>query len=183
MAYFSSKNIAIIAISSALWGVLNWLFSPIFFRMTGLPFLCDLIGFSSISFAVWWVRKIGTASMVGLLATIINFALNPNAIHFLGFTVASIAFDLMTYIFGYEREFKGKVRTLISVVGSSLISAAIAGLIIGSFFMSPASLARWGGVLGWTGLHAIGGIFGGVVGTLIIDSLTSRGITPRVAGK
>ncbi|MEM2859287.1 MAG: hypothetical protein QW502_03705 [Candidatus Bathyarchaeia archaeon] len=183
MAYFSSKDIAIIAMASALWGVLNWLFSPIFFRMTRLPFLCDLIGFSSLSFAVWWVRKIGTASIVGLLATIINFALNPSALHFLGFTAASMAFDLITYVVGYESEFSGKVRTLISVVGSSVVSAAIAGLIIGSFFMSPSDLARWGGTSGWAGLHAIGGIFGGAVGTLIIESLKLRGIAPKVAGK
>jgi len=68
-------------------GVLNSLFSPIFFRMTGgLPFLSDLIGFAVLSVAVWWTRKLGTTTMIGIIATIINFLFNPAGTHFLGFT-------------------------------------------------------------------------------------------------
>ena len=39
MAYFKTKEVAAISICATLWGVLNTLFAPIFFRMFGLPFL------------------------------------------------------------------------------------------------------------------------------------------------
>ena len=179
MPYFSSREITLIIVFSVLWGILNSLLSPIFFRMTNLPFLCDLIGFSVLVLTVWWIRRIGAASAVGLLATVINFVFNPGGVHFLGFTVASIAFDLMTYLAGYKRIFKNRFFMVILMLLSSVVSAAIAGSIIGAFFMSPAALERWGGVLGWAGLHAIGGIIGGFVGIVIIESLISRGFVPR----
>ena len=31
-----------------------------------------------------------------------------------------------------------------------------------------------GGVLGWTGLHMIGGVIGGAIGTFLIVALTTR---------
>ncbi len=93
MVYFSSYNIAAISISAALWGVLNSIFSPIFFQATGLPFLCDAIGFSVLAVAVWWTKKFGTAIVIGIVASGINFIINPGGIYFLGFIVASIVFE------------------------------------------------------------------------------------------
>jgi hypothetical protein len=43
MPYFRSVDLAAIALSAGLWGVLNSIFSPIFFQMFGLPFLCDRV--------------------------------------------------------------------------------------------------------------------------------------------
>lgn len=176
MTYFTSRDIASIALLAAIWGVLNSTFAPIFFRITGLPLLCDLVGFAILALTVWWMRKLGAASIVGAIATVINFTLNPGGIHFLGFTAASIVFDAAAYCVGYRRFFKGKLTTTISILAISVISAAFAGFIIGSFFMAPQALIRWGGVLGWAGLHAIGGFIGGAVGVIIIAALTARGI-------
>jgi len=53
-----------------------------------LPFLCDLIGFAAVILAVWWVRKLGTATFIGLIATIVNFMFRPDAVHLFGFTAA-----------------------------------------------------------------------------------------------
>ena len=86
MPYFNSRELAGIALFSALWGVLNSIFSPIVFRMFGLPILCDMIGFALLSLTVWWVRKLGAATSVGLISTVINFIFNPSGFHFLGFT-------------------------------------------------------------------------------------------------
>lgn len=183
MPYFNSREITVIVMHSALWGILNSLISPIFFRATGLPLLCDLIGFAVLVLAVWWIRKFGAASTVGLLATIINFMFNPRGTHFLGFTAASIAFDLITYLTGYQRIFRSRIPMMILMLSSSIISAATAGFIIGTLFMTSSALAMWGGVLGWMGLHALGGILGGFLGTLIVESLISRGFTPKVTSK
>ncbi len=177
MPYLKSREITSTALLAALWGILNSIFSPIFFRMTGLPFLCDLIGFAVLSLTVWWIRKLGAPSIVGIIATVINFIFNPGGLHFLGFTVASIVFDLITCIIGYDRIFRSAFATALSMIGTSIVSAAVAGLIIGTFFMTGPALARWGGVLSWAGLHAVGGVIGGAVGVIIISALRIRGIS------
>jgi len=177
MPYFGTRDIAGIAIFAALWGVLNVTLSPIFFRLFHLPFLCDLTGFASITLAVWWVRKLGTATFVGVIATIINFMFRPTAMHFLGFMAASVVFDLLSFASGYKRLFEQRILGSIILTAISIISAATAGLIIGAFFMSPTALQRWGGVLGWAGLHAIGGIIGGIVGVSLMNALSIRGIS------
>jgi riboflavin transporter FmnP len=176
MTYFNSREVAAVALLSALWGVLNSIFAPIFFSMTGLPLLCDLIGFTVLVLTVWWIRKPGAASAVGIIATVINFIFNPGGTHFLGFTAASIVFDLISYIIGYERSFKTQFATTASMLPVAIISAAVAGFIIGSFFMAGPALAKWGGVLGWAGLHAVGGLIGGFIGIMLVVALASRGI-------
>lgn len=175
MPYFNAKNIASIAICAALWGVLNTILSPVFFRMFGLPFLCDLIGFAVLILAAWWIRKFGAITMIGLIATGINFALG-GGIQFLGFTAASIFFDLSTVIIGYNRTFKKPAFTSASMMTISVASAALAGYIIGSLFMATPALVNWGGVLGWAGLHAIGGVMGGAIGVFLITALNNRKI-------
>jgi hypothetical protein len=183
MGYFKSTDIAAIALSAALWGVLNSIFAPIVFQMTGLPFLCDLIGFTVLSITVWWTRKLGSAAIVGLIATIINFILNPTAIQFLGFTAASFVFDAASWLVGYDREFRKIAYTTVSMASISTLSAAVAGAIIGAFFMAAPALVRWGGVLGWAALHAIGGILGGALGVALITAFVSRGIQVKVMGQ
>jgi hypothetical protein len=176
MAYFNSRDIAAIAICSALWGVLNATLSPIFFQVFHLPFLCDLIGFASLILAVWVTRKFGTATAVGLIATVINFMFRPDAFFFLGFTAASFVFDVLTRLIGYKNCFEKPVTGTISLVLISVFSAAVAGSIIGLFFMAAPALVSWGGVLGWAALHAVGGVIGGFIGAPLATALTKRGI-------
>ena len=61
MVYFTSREIVAISMSAALWGVLNSIISPIFWEVTHLPFVCDLIGFTCLIIAVWWTKKFGAA--------------------------------------------------------------------------------------------------------------------------
>jgi len=180
MLNFDSRDVAAIALCAALWGVLNSVFSPVFFRMFGLPILCDLIGFTTLAVAVWWTRKFGATTMIGLIATAINFLFNPGGTHFLGFTAASIVFDTAAKLVGYDNSFRRPVFSMVSMVSISTLSAAVAGYIIGTFFMVGPALARWGGVLGWAGLHAAGGVIGGAIGALLITALTSRGVSTSV---
>jgi len=177
--YFGTRDLAAITIFAALWGVLNATISPIFFQVFHLPFWCDLVGFAAIILAAWYVRKIGAATLVGVIATIINFVFRPEAYHFFGFTAASILFDVLTSFIGHTRVFEKRLLGSLSLFAISVFSAAVAGLIIGAFFLVPAMLQTWGGILGWAGLHAIGGAIGGIVGVSLTNALTSRGITPK----
>ncbi len=179
MAHFTSYDVAAIAICSALWGVLNAVLSPVFFHMFGLPFLCDIIGFSVLAVAAWWIRKLGTLTIIGLIATLITFIINPTQLLFLGFTAASVVFDLLARAIGYDNSFRKRANSFISMVYISIASAAVAGCIIGTFFMAGTALAKWGGVSGWAGLHAIGGVIGGLIGASLIVALTSRKVKMR----
>lgn len=180
VAYFDTRDLAGISIFAALWGVLNVTISPAFFQIFHLPFACDLIGFSALILAVWWSRKIGTATFVGLIALIINMTVRPTALHFFGFFAASIAFDVLTFLSGYKRLFEKRFVGSIALFIISVFSAAFAGLVIGSFFMPSLALVQWGGVLGWAGLHAAGGVIGGTISIIIINALSLRGVTPRI---
>ena len=156
MAYFNTRDLAGISIFAALWGVLNVTISPAFFQISHLPFACDLIGFSTLILALWWSRKIGTATFVGLIALIINMIARPTALHFLGFFAAAIIFDILAFVSGYSRLFEKRFIGSIGLFTISVVSASFAGLVIGSFFMPTSALIQWGGVLGWAGIHAVG---------------------------
>lgn len=106
--YFNSKEIAAVAMCASLWAILNWAVTPIFWDLTHLPILCDM-GVSLLVLTVWWVRKIGAANMMGVIATILNFLLRPSAVHFLGFTVASIVFDASTRLIGYGNSLNRRI--------------------------------------------------------------------------
>jgi len=179
LAYFRTRDLAGITIFAALWGVLNVTISPAFFQIFHLPFACDLIGFSALILALWWSRKIGTATFVGLIALIINMIARPTALHFLGFFAASILFDILAFISRYNCLFEQRLIGSIILVTFSVLSASFAGLVIGSFFMPVQALIQWGGVLGWAGLHAVGGFIGGAIGVTIMNALSIRGLTPR----
>ncbi len=174
MSRFNSRKLTAIALCAATWGVLNSVFAPAFFRLTGLPVLCDFIGFSVLTMSTWWIRKTGATTMIGLIATVINFIFNPGGFQFLGFTAASILFDASLGLVGYDAIFKKPTLTIISIMTVSTLSAALAGYLIGTFFM----VAPSGGVLGWASLHAAGGIVGGAVGIFMVVSLRARNIIP-----
>jgi hypothetical protein len=141
-----------------------------------------MIGFSLLSLTVWWVRKLGAATLVGLIATAINFIFNPGGVFFLGFTAASIVFDVIAWLARYDVYLKKASLTAITLLSISVLSAAFAGLIIGTYFMAAPAMASWGGVLGWVGLHALGGIIGGFIGMALIIALVARGL-PRFGVK
>jgi hypothetical protein len=155
---------------------MNSIFSPVVFSMLGLPVLCDMIGFAVLSLTVWWVQKLGAATLVGLIATIVNFIFNPGGVFFLGFTVASMAFDFTSWLARYDKYLRNTSLTTISLSFFSVLSAAVAGLIIGTFFMAAPALSKWGGVLGWMGLHMAGGIVGGFIGVVLVTGLATRGV-------
>ena len=176
LVYFSSREIATIGLLASLWGVINSTVSPTFFQMFGIPILCDMIGFAVLTLSAWRIGRFGVASTVGVIATLVNFFFNPGGIHFIGFTVASVFFDMMYATFGYKQCFKNNTLMILSTMTFSVLSAALAGAIIGAFFMAAPALIKWGGVLGWAGIHSLGGAIGGMFGIVLVSSIKARGL-------
>jgi hypothetical protein len=138
-----------------------------------MPFLCDLLAFAGLILVVWWTRRFGAASLTGVVFGVLSFILRPGAIFNLAFVAAAIAFDFLTRAVGYDRMFNKAVVGSIAAVLISIVCAALAGLIIGALFMS---LATFPAILAFAGLHAIGGVIGGVVGAGIVTTLKARRI-------
>jgi riboflavin transporter FmnP len=180
MSYFNSRELMAISILAALWAVFNWLVSPIFWELTHLPILCDMIGVTILILTLWWTRKPGAGATMGLIATLLNFIFRPGAFQFLGFTVACIFFDVTSSLIGYRKILDKGLPSSISLLVLSVVSTTIAGFIIGNFFMNPGFLSNaFGGVLVFAAIHGGGGLIGGVLGVVIIRGLESRHVIPR----
>jgi hypothetical protein len=124
---------------------------------------------------LWWVRKFGAVTMTGIIATIITLTLNPYATQFIGFTVASIVFDILTKIVGYKNSLEKPKLSIISLIFAALVSTAIAGTIIGYIFMNQSFLiSLFGGVAFFAVLHAAGGVMGAIVGIILTKALSTR---------
>jgi hypothetical protein len=136
-----------------------------------MPFLCDLLAFATLILVGWWTRKFGIISLTGLLVTGLTFMLQPNAFQMIGFAVASILFDIMTKIVGYSNSFDKLTSGTLILLSSSAMCALIAGLLIGSLFMTFPTVWH---ILGFAGLHAIGGLIGGIIGLVLINALRTR---------
>lgn len=173
MTYFNTRDIIAIAMCGAIWAVLNNTLAPVVWRMSHLPFTCDLLGFISLILVVWWTRKFGAASLTGMLVAALTLVLRPDALHMFGFITASVIFDVLTRISGYDNCFEKPVQSIISLISFSTICAGIAGLIIASFFLEvPIAVDVF------TGLHAAGGLIGGAIGLTLVRALVARRVTP-----
>jgi len=158
---------------AAIWGVLNNTLGPIVWQMTHLPFTCDLLGFVSLILVAWWVRRFGAVSLTGLLVTGLTLMLRPDAFYMFGFATASILFDILTRLVGYNNCFNKPQPSILILVSFSTICAGVAGLIIGSFFLEIRIALEV-----FTGLHAVGGFIGGVVGLVLVRALMARKVMP-----
>lgn len=168
-----TRGVTAVAVCAALWAVLNALISPFFWQFTHMPFLCDLLAFAALILVVWWTRRFGAASVTGVVFGVLSLILRPGAFFNVAFVVAAIVFDFLTRGVGYERMFNKPVVGSIVAVLISVVCAALAGLMIGALFMSLATLPA---ILAFAGLHAIGGLIGGVVGAGIVATLKARRI-------
>ncbi len=146
-----------------------------------MPFFCDMLGVISLTLALWWIRKFGAVTVTGITATIIMMMLNPNATHFFGFTAASVIFDVLTRLIGYQNCLEKPIISVISLLFASVASTAVAGVVIGTFFMNPNFLmTRFGGVAFFSVLHAAGGVIGGTIGLMLTKALSTRISLPKV---
>ena len=137
LAYFTSREIAAIALCAALWSVLSAYIGPIFWRATHMPFFCDTLGIFSLILVLWWTRKFGAVTLTGTIATIITLILNPYATQFLGFTAASVVFDVLARLIRHQNCLEKKIVSTICLLFVSVFSTATAGIIIGNLFIDP----------------------------------------------
>jgi hypothetical protein len=174
MTFFNSRNVAAIALCSSVWAVVNAFTGPIFWNATHLPFFCDILGFSSLTLVAWWTKRFGAVTFTGVVATLINFLVGGN-VFFIGFTAASVVFDLVTRAVGYNNLFSRPYVSHALMIFLAAGAASVAGFIIAPVFMNMQVLS---GIVTFAGLHAVGGILGGLAGVSLVKALKVRKVLP-----
>jgi hypothetical protein len=169
-----AKTAIAVASCSALLAVLNAAVAPIFWGLTRLPFACDIFTFSILVLVGYWSGRPGAPTATGIASSLLTLALRPEALHMVGFLIASVAFDLI-FVLKRGEFFASAARAFAFSVGASIICASIAGLIIGSMVMRIGNAA---GISIFVALHATGGALGGFIGFAIVEGLKRRGIRP-----
>lgn len=155
--YFKTKDIAAIILFSPLYAILNLYIGPLGFTLFKLPILCDVAVFLTLLLTVWLSGKFGSASIVGLIGSLIVLSFRPSP-HIIGFAAASILFDILMTVNRHKVSLNPYRMASAAIV--TVISAYFAGAIIGAFFMEKpltSDTVQWA-VTFWGGLHLAGGI-------------------------
>jgi hypothetical protein len=150
--YFTTVDITLTGIFCALWVVLTLTLGRLSVQLLGLPILHDFAAFFTLLLITWITGKFGTASLVGLVGSILVL-LAGGPLPVVGFAVSAIVFDLLMAA-NHHRIYR-KMYNMVVASLVTAISAYFAGVTVGIFVMSQT--VEWMLTL-WGGWHLTGGI-------------------------
>jgi len=155
--------------------MLNSTLGPLSFRLLGLPVFHDFAAFFTLLLVAWVTGKFGTASLVGLIGSVIVLLVGgplPN----IGFAASAILFDLA--MSANHHRLHVKAYNMIVAALATLVSAYFAGVIIGVFLMNrPLDLTTLHTALTlWGGWHLVGGIMSILIALPIIGILEKANV-------
>lgn len=154
--YLTTKDLALTGIFCALYVVLN-LLAPLGFMLLGLPILHDFGVFFTLLLVTWITGRFGTSSMTGIIGSTLAMLISGMAL-MISFLPAAVIFDLVMIANHHKIRISAYSLTIAAI--ATILSAYIAGAIIGLFFMGlpPLQALTW-----WAVWHAIGGILAVVI--------------------
>ncbi|MEM3697547.1 MAG: hypothetical protein QXQ94_08645 [Candidatus Bathyarchaeia archaeon] len=171
--YLTAVDIALVAVFSALWVILNLTLGRLGFTWFGLPIFCDVSVFLTLLLVTWATGKFGTASIVGVIGATVALLITASW-HNVGFALSAILFDILMSV--NKHKIRLKAYNLITAALVTIVSAYFAGAIIGTVFMSRS--VEWA-LTFWGGWHLVGGIIG-VIATFpiigVLEKANVRGI-------
>lgn len=150
--YLTTVDIALTAVFCALWMALNLTLGPLSFSLLQLPVLHDFGVFFTLLLVAWVTGRFGTSSLVGMIGSILAILLGGPPL-ILGFAASAVIFDLL--MSANHHKIRIATYNLIIAVIATMLSAYLAGVLIGVFFMGNGS--QWALTV-WGGWHLIGGI-------------------------
>ena len=166
-----SKYIAVVSLLSAFSGVLQVFIAPLMFSVIQLPFGHDLIVFFFLLLSVWVVRRFGGATGVGVISSLVVLFLRPGMFLVIGFVISSFIFDLLMFVVKHSITFS--IKNVFAVSLSIILSAYVAGVIIGLVFMGGTFL--WAFSI-WGPLHAFGGAISLILSYPVLVALERTGV-------
>lgn len=163
--HFTTVNLALISIFSALWIVLNFTVAPLGFQLTRLPIVHGVISLFTLLLASWTTGRYGVASAVGMIgSTIVLLAGGPLPV--LGFAAASLLFDAVLLV--NRHHLSMKPLNLAVAALATVISSYFAGVLNGILILNQAPLFA---VTFWAGWTIVGGLIGLAIALPIIAVL------------
>jgi len=166
----STFDIAAIGIFSALLVVMNLILGPLSFQLMGLPVLHDFGVFFTLLLTAWVTRKFGPSLLVGIIGSVIAILLG-GPILILGFAASALIFDALMVANHHKIDTSKFSLAIASLV--TLISAYVAGAVIGVFFMPNGA---WWSLTIWGGWHLVGGVIAIGITLPVILSLEKANI-------
>jgi hypothetical protein len=167
---FTTVNIALISIFSAIWIVLNFTVAPLGFQLTRLPIVHGVISLFILLVAGWATGRYGVASAVGMIgSTIVLLAGGPLPV--LGFAAASLLFDVILLLSRHRLNMK-PVNVVVAVA-ATVASSYFAGVLNGILILNQAPLFA---VTFWAGWTIVGGVIGLVIALPIIAVLEKANV-------
>ncbi len=161
----SAKDLALISLFSALWAALNLTVAPLGFRLLMLPITHGTITFLTLLLAVWATDKFGSASLVGIIGSIIVL-LTGGPLPVIGFGLAALLFDVLLLV--NHHKINLKLGNLAIAFFATIVSAYFGGAINGIFILNQAPQFA---VTVWAGWTAVGAAIGAAVTLPIIATL------------
>lgn len=178
--HFPPADIALTSVLCALWAILNLTLGPLSFRLFRLPIFHDFAAFFTLLLVTWVTGKFGTASLVGIIGSIIVLLVGgplPNV----GFAASAILFDLA--MSASHHKLHVAAYDMIVATLATLVSAYFAGVIIGVFLMnSPLDLETlYTALTVWGGWHLVGGIISLAI-TLPVIGILEKANVRKIKG-
>jgi len=168
--HFTTVNIALISLFSALWIVLNLTVAPLGFQLTRLPVVHGVISLFILLLASWATSRYGVASAVGIVGSIIVL-LAGGPLPVLGFAAASFLFDAVLLVSGHRLSLKpGNVAV---AVAATVVSSYSAGVLNGILILNQTPIFA---ITFWAGWTITGGIIGLVIALPIIAAFEKANV-------
>jgi hypothetical protein len=150
--YFTTKDIALIAVFSGLYATLNLTLGPISVTLLGIPVIHDFAAYFPLLLVTWATAKFGTATLTATTGSIITLILGAPAV-MISFAATAPLFDALMLI-SHHRLNPTKRNVATTMIATS-ISAYTTGAIIGTIFLYRTPL--WT-LTFWSGTHLVGAL-------------------------
>ena len=151
--YLTTVDVALTALFCALWVALNLTLGPLSFALLGLPVLHDFGVFFTLLLVAWVTGRFGTSLMAGIIGAIAAMMISGLPL-MVGFAPSAVLFDLL--MTANHHKIRIKTYSLTIAAMATIISAYLAGVVIGVFF-TPGQTLLWALTV-WGGWHVVGGI-------------------------
>lgn len=151
--YLTTVDVALTAVFCAFFAVLNLTLGPLSFQLLRLPILHDFAVFLPLLLVTWATGRFGTSSLVGIIGSAIAIFLGGPPL-IVSFAASAVIFDLL--MFANRHRIRISVYSLMIAAIATMLSAYIAGVLIGVFF-TPSQTVQWA-LTFWGGWHLVGGI-------------------------
>ena len=174
--HFKTVDVAFVSVFSALYIVMNLTLGPLSFQLLGLPILHDIGIFFTLLLVTWITGRLGAAIAVAFIGTAIAILLGAPPL-IIGFAASAIIFDLV--LIATHHKIRNTVKGLAAPAAATLVSAYVAGVLIGVLFMSNG--VQWALTI-WGGWHLVGGVVAVAITLPIIAGL-ERANVRRLANK